>query len=229
MTVATTTPVGTTGVPFVPVPTAKTAGAPRSTGSKSLDKNAFLQLLVTQLKNQDPTSPQDTSQMAAQLAQFTSLEQMTNISTAITAQTAAITAQSQTQQTAMASSLIGRAVVATGNTLVVGSDGSATLTIDNGSASGAGTLTLVDATGAVVKTQSLGTVASGRQVLPVSGLPAGMYTYGVTTGTSAGTTASATTYTAGIVTGLNFNTPGVASLQVNGTDVPLSSVIEVDR
>ena len=229
MTTPTTTTIGTAGVPFVPVPTASTAGTPRVTGSKSLDKNAFLQLLVTQLKNQDPTNPQDTSQMASQLAQFTSLEQLTNMNTAIAAQTAAITAQTQTQQTSMASGLIGRNVVATGNTLVVGSDGTANLTIDNGTASGAGTLTLTDASGAVVTTQSLGTVASGRQVLPVSGLPAGAYTYSVTTSSAAGSTASATTYIAGLVTGLNFNTPGVASLQINGTDVPLTSVIEIDQ
>ena len=44
-----------------------------------LDKNAFLQLLVTQLKNQDPLDPQDNSSYIAELAQFSSLEQMTNV------------------------------------------------------------------------------------------------------------------------------------------------------
>jgi flagellar basal-body rod modification protein FlgD len=45
----------------------------------SLGKNAFLQLMVTQMQYQDPLQPQDNSQFIAQLAQFTSLEQMTNI------------------------------------------------------------------------------------------------------------------------------------------------------
>ena len=44
--------------------------------SKQLDKNAFTQLLVTQLQNQDPLSPQSNEELAAQLAQFSSLEQM---------------------------------------------------------------------------------------------------------------------------------------------------------
>jgi flagellar basal-body rod modification protein FlgD len=39
-------------------------------------KQTFLQLLVTQLKNQDPLNPQDSSQFVSQLAQFSSLEQM---------------------------------------------------------------------------------------------------------------------------------------------------------
>lgn len=45
----------------------------------SLDKDAFLQLLVTQMQYQDPLDPQDNAQYVAQLAQFSSLEQMTNV------------------------------------------------------------------------------------------------------------------------------------------------------
>ena len=44
-----------------------------------LGKEAFLQLLVTQLQNQDPLNPQDNSSYIAELAQFSSLEQMTNV------------------------------------------------------------------------------------------------------------------------------------------------------
>ena len=44
-----------------------------------LGKDAFLQLLVTQLKNQDPLAPQDNGEYIAELAQFSSLEQMTNV------------------------------------------------------------------------------------------------------------------------------------------------------
>ena len=44
--------------------------------SQQLDRNAFTQLLVTQLQNQDPLSPQSNEELAAQLAQFSSLEQI---------------------------------------------------------------------------------------------------------------------------------------------------------
>ncbi len=45
----------------------------------AMGKEEFLKLLVTQLKNQDPLEPQDSSQMVAELAQFSALEQMQNL------------------------------------------------------------------------------------------------------------------------------------------------------
>ncbi len=47
--------------------------------NQSLGKDDFLKLLVTQLSNQDPMSPMDNSQFVAQLAQFSSLEQLISI------------------------------------------------------------------------------------------------------------------------------------------------------
>jgi flagellar basal-body rod modification protein FlgD len=50
-----------------------------------LGRDAFLQLLTTQLAHQDPTAPQDNGEMIAQLAQFSSLEQLTQIQTTLNA------------------------------------------------------------------------------------------------------------------------------------------------
>lgn len=54
-----------------------------TTGSSSdtfVSEDTFLQLLVTQLQNQDPLNPQDSSQFVSQLASFSTLEQMTQMS-----------------------------------------------------------------------------------------------------------------------------------------------------
>lgn len=59
---------------------APSAGTSTRQPLKDLDKNAFLQLLVAQLKNQDPFAPQDTSSFLMQLAQFSMLEQLTAVS-----------------------------------------------------------------------------------------------------------------------------------------------------
>jgi len=51
--------------------------------SKTLDKDAFLLLFIEQLRNQDPMSPQDSSEFMAQMAQFTMLEQLTNLNNGV--------------------------------------------------------------------------------------------------------------------------------------------------
>jgi flagellar basal-body rod modification protein FlgD len=55
-----------------------------STRANSLGSDAFLKLLVVQLQNQDPTNPQSNTEFIAQLATFSSLEQLTSINKAVT-------------------------------------------------------------------------------------------------------------------------------------------------
>jgi len=53
--------------------------------TQEIGKNEFLQLLVAQLRNQDPLNPVDNQQFLAQLATFSSLEQLISINQAVTA------------------------------------------------------------------------------------------------------------------------------------------------
>jgi len=69
----------------------------------ALDKNDFLKILITQLSHQDPTQPMDDKAFIAQMAQFSSLEQMTNMSDGL-AKVATLVAKSQ------AVGLLGNAV-----------------------------------------------------------------------------------------------------------------------
>jgi len=92
-------------------PVSELIGAARHAGNEAarraeLDKNAFLQLLVAQIRHQDPLNPADSTQFLAQLAQFSELEQMINISTqleAIRAEIAALKTQANGPSTVSAS------------------------------------------------------------------------------------------------------------------------------
>src|SRR3954447_11074883 len=62
--------------------TATTATSPTKKADRALGKDDFLKLMVAQMKNQDPMSPADDKDNIAQMAQFSSLEQITNLATA---------------------------------------------------------------------------------------------------------------------------------------------------
>ncbi len=62
-------------------PTSSSSTSTTASSDTTLDKNAFLQLLVTEMQNQDPLNPTDDTSFIAQLAQFSSLEQMQQVST----------------------------------------------------------------------------------------------------------------------------------------------------
>lgn len=53
----------------------------KETGNSTLGKDQFLKILITQLQNQDPMQPMEDKEFIAQMAQFTSVEQLMNIST----------------------------------------------------------------------------------------------------------------------------------------------------
>jgi len=99
---------GTPGATNTSLYTGTTTGT-GTTGNAELGKDAFLNLLVAQLKYQDPSSPTDSSQFMAQTAQFTMVEKLEELAKS---QSAMVNAQNL----ASATSLVGRRITWTEGT-----------------------------------------------------------------------------------------------------------------
>ncbi|WP_298242404.1 flagellar hook assembly protein FlgD [uncultured Bradyrhizobium sp.] len=84
-------------------------GSTTTTSSNSVDYNTFLQLLIAEMKNQDPTNPMDTSQYMSQFAQLSTVEQAMQTNSKLDA---LLSSQSLSQ----ANSLIGKTVSFTDST-----------------------------------------------------------------------------------------------------------------
>lgn len=126
------------------------------TSAADLQSN-FLTLLVTQLKNQDPTNPMDNSQLTTQLAQINTLSGIEKLNTTL----GSISGQINSGQSLQASTLIGHGVMVDGTQVLVGSGQTTPFGVSLEQASTATTATITDSSGKVVQTINLGALSAG--------------------------------------------------------------------
>ena len=203
---------------------ATTGAAPK----KSLDKDAFLTLLVAQLKHQDPTNPMQSYELASQLAQFSSVEQLNNLNKSMDTQAQASQMAMLISQSSLSASLIGRRIEAVGDQVVVPTSGSAQVRIHVGGAGGAAKLTLKDNSGNVIATRDLGPVPPGDQTLALpNDLPQGTWHYSLEVTDTNKASVDVTTYTSGVVTAVEFKN-GEIVLQAGGLEIALSDLVRIE-
>ena len=126
-------------------------------GNPEMGKDAFLKLMMTQMANQDPTAPQDSQQMATQLAQFSTLEAMQQTNAKLGA---LLMAQAAGNQTAMAN-LIGKDIKINSSELDHQSGDAENMSILLEGPAKEVTVTIKDASGNAVRTLHLGTQGKG--------------------------------------------------------------------
>jgi flagellar basal-body rod modification protein FlgD len=144
-----------------PSTTSSTSNTTSSTSSalgagQTLGKDQFMKLMVAQLKNQDPLDPAKNGEFLAQLAQFSSLEGITNLNNSVTAMAASMRSTVASQ----AATLVGRSVlVPTNQTLMQGNGlmGEVNVTQPTNDL----TVEISDSSGASVKRLSLGSQQAG--------------------------------------------------------------------
>jgi flagellar basal-body rod modification protein FlgD len=197
-----------------------------STGE--LDKQAFLNLLVTQLKCQDPLEPMENTEFIAQLAQFSSLEQLTNMNGNMETNVLLM----QSLQNSMMAGLIGKEITVTGDTVQLSEDGEVSLRYsieENADV----TVEILDSSGLVVRILECGSQEVGNNTCQWDGedesgdrLTAGSYTFRVQASDAAGNEVESTTYTVGTITGVRF-TGGSTILLLGDLEVSPSDILEI--
>ncbi|KRA14551.1 flagellar hook assembly protein FlgD [Pseudomonas sp. Root569] len=182
-----------------------------ATGNQALGKDAFLQLLVTQLKNQNPLSPQDNGAFVAQLAQFSSLEGINTLNDSVNN----ISSNFSSSQALQASSLVGRSIIIQTDKAMVDTSKSMNGSVEVPSAVGNVSVKITDKDGNVVRTVDMGAQSAGSQSFIWDGknekgeiAPAGTYTFNATTKNDKGDAVALATSLPATVTSVTLSKTG---------------------
>jgi flagellar basal-body rod modification protein FlgD len=203
-------------------------------GNTSLDKDAFFKLMMTQVQSQDPTNPLKSHEMSAQLAQFSSLEQMSNIHGVLNDMKKAQGHDAQYQ----ALDLIGKTISGDNGKIerMSGDEKHEVAFALNESASEV-KVAISDAKGKVIKTFDLTNQPKGNVTVPWDGkdldgniVPPGNYKMSAEAKTLQGQKLSVDTKFKGAVTGVQFTERGPV-MMIGTKTIPFKDVkqIEVDK
>jgi flagellar basal-body rod modification protein FlgD len=188
--------------------------------------NQFLNLLMTQLKNQDPLSPMDTAAFTNQLVQFSSVEQQIRgndyLQKLLTLNAMGLTG--------IGLGMVGLNVYSPGNSFTFNGQNPSDLSYGMPAGATQGTISIVDKLGNTVFTSNAD-LNPGQHTFSWTGkdtannqLPAGDYTIRVGAQDSQGNPLTVATYTSGLVQGIETGDDGSTSVIINNKLVPVTDV-----
>jgi len=195
----------------------------------SLGKDDFLKLLIAQLSAQDPLDPMGAQDFSAQLAQFSGLEQMTNVNANLEILQKLQTAAQNTSSL----NLIGKTVESHGNAFNHSANSSETLSYSLASDAVSVRIDMFDSTGSQVDMIRIDNQGQGKNTASWDGfdkygnpLPAGTYSYTVKADNQAGVPIAVDTFSSGLVSDVVFGKDETYAI-VNGKELPISAIKRV--
>jgi flagellar basal-body rod modification protein FlgD len=195
-----------------------------------MGKDDFLKILVAQLQAQNPLDPQDPNEFTAQLAQFSSLEQLMNMNQTIQS----LILYSASQSNNLALMFVGKNILAAGDTFSYKtSETQPEMIYKLASDAETVNITVYDEEGNIVKTINLTNQGAGEHRIEFDGLdnnnsplPDGNYRFEVSAKDADGNDITTSTYIMGLVERIVFEN-GYTYLIVNGERISISDVTEV--
>ncbi len=202
----------------------------RGHGNSKMDKDAFFRLMIAQMKNQDPMNPLKNHEMAAQLAQFSGLEQMTNMNTTLTK----IESRNSQPENFQALNLIGKTVAGDSSRVVrTQYDKAHDFNFDLPQDAGEASVKLMSAKGDLVREYKLTNLKTGANKISWNGKneagvdqAAGEFFFQVEAKNNNGKKIPVKTEFQGIISGLSFSAEGPV-LQVGSQTIKMKDVRQI--
>lgn len=210
--------------------------ATASTGNTAKEQQIdFMNMLMVQLKNQNPNQPYDNQQFAAQLATFSQLEQLTDIKNLLSDQADVIGLMAMSMENTALPGMIGKYASALSDTIDSDGINPSEVSFKTPYPVASGKVKITNSNGKVVRMMDLsssqcktgehtiswdGCDDAGNKLLP------GKYKVSVELTESDGSITTADTYTIGKIEAVRFKTTGTV-IVVNGNEVSLSSINDV--
>ena len=202
-------------------------------GKSVLGKDDFMKLMLMQLKNQDPLSPLDGTEFASQLAQFGSLEQLTNMNKSLETSINANYQLTQSINNTLTAALIGKEVKIEGSGLTYKGQEEIAIGYNLPSNAESVTIKVYDKFGNIVKTINNLSNLSGDHKLfwdftdnNGEKVPFGEYTFEVDARNSERQNIKVKMYKIGTIDSIKFSENGTR-LVVNGVEYLLSDILEI--
>lgn len=212
----------------------QTASSTTGTSSTStMGKDDFIKLLLTQLKNQDPLKPMDSTDFSAQLAQFSSVEQLMNISSTLTSSLESNKVLTDTIYNTLATNLIGKEVTASTSTIQY--DGKTPVQFGFQFPDTAASLkvSIVDSSGKLVKSINK-SFTTGDNTVSWDGtdndgntVKSGSYTIKIDAVDSSSTSLTVSPYVLGKITAIRYRS-GETYVIINGTEINIKNLQEIN-
>src|SRR5438132_863558 len=198
--------------------------------NQTLGQDQFMNLLIAQLKNQDPLNPVDNSQLMAQLAQFSQLQETQQMAKSLNQ----FIAQQNTANATNLVTLLGKHVTTNGSTFALTSGTPAPISYTLAANASTTTVQILNASGVPVATWTGTNQSAGLQNLQWDGkdssgnaLPSGAYSFSVTAKGANGTAVPATTQTTGVVRSINYDGNGPVLVFDAGQTALPSAIVNV--
>ena len=210
-------------------------GGSHSSSVNALGKDEFLQLLISQLQNQDPMNPMEDADFIVQLAQFSSLEQMSNISEGIAESNQWDFLQMQSINNVMAAGLIGKEVQASYNSVYFDGSSSPKISFTNDQYAEELQIVIKDASGSTIATMNKSGVDPGKHTYEWDGrdengnqVDVGQYNIEVMATSATGETFRPSMSLIGKVEAVTYR-DGTAYFRVGGVEIPFGDVAAIGQ